>query len=121
VVAPYFLFAGVLPDRIVAQAGEFADSCPGIDVRVAGVIGDCDPLADLVLERYAEARHGDIRMNCDTCAYRVAMPGHTDKLGKPQRPHDHPHDPVDGDHHDHHHHHEHHGDDHEHVGAGHRV
>jgi sirohydrochlorin cobaltochelatase len=120
VVAPYFLFAGVLPDRIVTQAGEFADSCPGIDVRVAGVIGDCDPLADLVLERYAEARHGDIRMNCDTCAYRVAMPGHTDKLGRPQRPHDHPHDPVDGDHHDHHDH-EHHGDDHEHVGAGHRV
>jgi len=24
VVAPYFLFAGVLPDRVAAQAGEFA-------------------------------------------------------------------------------------------------
>ena len=45
---------------------------PGVDVRVAGYLGDCDELADLVVERYREALQGDIRMNCDTCAYRVA-------------------------------------------------
>ena len=33
VVAPYFLFAGVLPDRVVAQSREFAAAHPGLDVR----------------------------------------------------------------------------------------
>ncbi|GGO28041.1 hypothetical protein GCM10011576_53220 [Micromonospora parathelypteridis] len=111
VVAPYFLFAGVLPDRIVAQSAEFAAAHPDLDVRVADLIGDCDELADLVLERYAEALGGDIRMNCDTCAYRVLMPGFADKVGRPQRPHDHPDDPVGHHHHDHHGH-DHHGHDH---------
>ena len=92
VVAPYFLFAGVLPDRVTAQAGAFAEQHPGIDVRVAGLIGPCDELAGLVLERYAEALRGDIRMNCDTCAYRIAMPGFTGKVGQPQTPHHHPDD-----------------------------
>ncbi|WP_433260212.1 uroporphyrinogen-III C-methyltransferase [Micromonospora vinacea] len=122
VVAPYFLFAGVLPDRIVAQSAEFAAAHPDLDVRVAEVIGDCDALADLVLERYAEALGGDIRMNCDTCAYRVLMPGFADKVGRPQRPHDHPDDPV-GHHHHHGHDHGHDHHDHDHgsvavVGGG---
>ncbi|MFC8298190.1 uroporphyrinogen-III C-methyltransferase [Micromonospora orduensis] len=109
VVAPYFLFAGVLPDRIVAQSARFAAAHPDLDVRVAEVIGDCDALADLVRERHAEALGGDIRMNCDTCAYRVLMPGFADKVGRPQQPHDHPDDPV-GHHHHHGHDHGHHHD-----------
>ncbi|SCL45777.1 sirohydrochlorin cobaltochelatase [Micromonospora citrea] len=107
VVAPYFLFAGVLPDRIAAQSADFAAAHPDLDVRVADLIGDCDALADLVLERHAEARRGDIRMNCDTCAYRVLMPGFADKVGRPQTPHDHPDDPVDGHGHGHAHGHGH--------------
>jgi sirohydrochlorin cobaltochelatase len=103
VVSPYFLFAGVLPDRIVTQTEVFAGDRPELDVRVADLIGDCDPLADLVLQRYAEALSGDIRMNCDTCAYRIALPGFTDKVGQPQRPHDHPDDQVSHPSHDHHH------------------
>jgi sirohydrochlorin cobaltochelatase len=101
VVAPYFLFPGVLPDRVAAQSARFAAANPGIDVRVAGVLGDCDRLADLVVERYEEALHGDIRMNCDTCAYRVALPGFAAKVGQPQTPHDHPDDPAAGGHHHH--------------------
>lgn len=95
VVAPYFLFAGVLPDRVTDQSREWARAHPDVDVRVAPVIGDCDGLADLVLERYAEAVAGDIRMNCDTCVYRIAMPGFEHKVGAPQTPHDHPDDPAD--------------------------
>ncbi|MEU8026545.1 MULTISPECIES: uroporphyrinogen-III C-methyltransferase [Micromonospora] len=115
VVAPYFLFAGVLPDRIVARSAEFAAAHPDLDVRVADLIGDCDALADLVLQRHAEALRGDIRMNCDTCAYRVAMPGFADKVGRPQTPHDHPDDPVGG------HHHHHHGDAHGHHHHAHEA
>ncbi|HEU4676261.1 MAG TPA: sirohydrochlorin chelatase [Motilibacteraceae bacterium] len=107
VVAPYFLFPGVLPDRILEQSEAFAAAHPEVEVRVAGLLGDCDELADLVLERYREALHGDIRMNCDTCAYRVALPGFVDKVGRPQTPHDHPDDPAHPHHHDHHHPHGH--------------
>jgi sirohydrochlorin cobaltochelatase len=89
VVLPYFLFPGVLPDRVVAEARSFE----GAEVRCAEVIGDCDGLADLVVERYEEALHGDIRMNCDSCVYRLPMPGFEDRVGAPQHPHHHPHDP----------------------------
>jgi sirohydrochlorin cobaltochelatase len=89
VVLPYFLFPGVLPDRVVAEARTY----DGAEVRCADVIGDCDGLADLVVERYEEALHGDIRMNCDTCVYRLPMPGFEDRVGAPQHPHHHPDDP----------------------------
>ncbi len=95
VVAPYFLFPGVLPTRIVTQAAEYAAANPDVDVRVADVLGDCDELAALVEERYREALAGDIRMNCDTCMYRVALPGHEARVGAAQTPHDHPGDPAE--------------------------
>jgi sirohydrochlorin cobaltochelatase len=94
VVAPYFLFPGVLPDRIADQAAQYAAAHPALDVRVADLLGDCDELAGLVIERYREALAGDIRMNCDTCIYRVALPGHEHRVGAPQAPHDHPDDPA---------------------------
>ncbi len=92
VVARYFLFPGVLPDRVADQAAAFAAAHPGLDVRCADVLGDCDEIAALVYERYHEALAGDIRMNCDMCVYRIAMPGFEDRVGEPQHPHDHPHD-----------------------------
>ena len=49
-------------------------------------------LARLVLERYREALEGDVRMNCDCCAYRVALPGYEDRLGTPLVIHTHTHD-----------------------------
>ena len=100
VVLPYFLFTGVLPRRVVRQADAWA-AAHDLPVQTAELIGDCDGLADLVLERYAEAVRGDVRMNCDACLYRVALPGLEDKVGAPQTPHHHP--DEDGHHHHHHH------------------
>jgi sirohydrochlorin cobaltochelatase len=114
VVLPWFLFAGVLPDRIVAQATAWADAHPDVDVRPAGLLGPTDGLAAVVLERWAELDGGDLRMNCDTCAYRVALPGFEAKVGAPQTPHDHPDDPADPHHH-HHGEHPDHAHPHEHV------
>jgi len=94
VVARYFLFPGVLPDRVAEQAAGYAAAHPGLDVRCADVLGDCDEIAALVYERYQEALTGDIRMNCDMCVYRIAMPGFEHRVGAPQHPHDHPHDHV---------------------------
>lgn len=99
VVLPYFLFTGVLPRRVAEQARAWADG-HAVPVRCAELIGDCDGLADLVLERYAEAVRGDVRVNCDACLYRVALPGHQDRVGAPQTPHHHP--DEDGHHHHHH-------------------
>jgi sirohydrochlorin cobaltochelatase len=96
VVARYFLFPGVLPDRVAEQAARYAAAHPELDIGVADVLGDCDEIAALVLERYREALSGDIRMNCDMCVYRIAMPGFEHRVGEPQHPHDHPHDHVHG-------------------------
>jgi sirohydrochlorin cobaltochelatase len=92
VVARYFLFPGVLPDRITAQAQEYAAGHPELDVRCTDVLGDCAEIAALVAERYREALAGDIRMNCDMCVYRTALPGFAHRVGAPQHPHAHPDD-----------------------------
>ncbi|MGK5531964.1 sirohydrochlorin chelatase [Streptomyces sp. URMC 129] len=99
VVLPYFLFTGVLPERVRDQARAWAADRPDTPVRCADVIGPTDELAGLVLARYREALDGDIRMNCDACVYRVTLPGFEDKVGMPQQPHHHPDD--DGHHHGH--------------------
>ncbi len=101
IVAPYFLFPGVLPERIVSQTEAFAIEHPDLSIGVAELIGDCDELADLVIERYIEAVRGDIRMNCDTCIYRAAMPGFGERVGQPQHPHHHPDDADHGHAHQH--------------------
>jgi len=94
VVVPLFMFAGVLPTRVVTQAREWAALQPGVEVRCAEVIGDCDLLAGAVTARYAEAAAGPVLAGCDTCVYRVALPGFAHRVGQPQTPHDHPDDPV---------------------------
>ncbi len=94
VVARYFLFPGVLPDRVAEQAAAYAAVHPELDIACTDVLGDCDEIAALVYERYHEALAGDIRMNCDVCVYRIAMPGFEHRVGEPQHPHDHPHDHV---------------------------
>ena len=68
-VVPYFLFTGVLVERIRDQAranGATPHPHLGVDAR----------LVDLVLERYREAHAGTARMNCDGCKYRLAAALH---------------------------------------------
>ncbi|GAA3036215.1 sirohydrochlorin chelatase [Streptomyces glomeratus] len=103
VVLPYFLFTGILPDRVRQQTEGWAEAHPEVEVRSADVIGPEPELLDLVRERYEEAVKGDLRMNCDSCVYRIALPGFENKVGLPQQPHFHPDD--DGHHHGHGHHH----------------
>jgi sirohydrochlorin cobaltochelatase len=107
VVLPWFLFAGVLPDRITTQTADWAGDHAEVEVLSAGLIGPGDQLAGVVLERWAEIDGGDLRMNCDTCAYRVVLPGFEDKVGAPQTPHDHPDDPAHPHGHGHDHTHSH--------------
>lgn len=90
-VVPYFLFTGVLEQRIHAQASDFAATHRDADVTVTGYLGPDERVARLVLDRYHEALAGDVRMSCDTCIHRVALPGFAERVGAPQTPHEHPH------------------------------
>ncbi len=83
VVAPFFLFSGVLRNRIYNEAAAWAQEHPEVEVRCASHLGPDPRLVQLVLERYREARAGDVRMNCDLCAYRVQLPGYESKVGTP--------------------------------------
>jgi sirohydrochlorin cobaltochelatase len=101
-VFSYFLFTGVLEERIRHESEEFAGANPEIAVSYAGYFGPHKKVVDLLMERYHEAVGGDIRMNCDACVHRVALPGFEEKVGAPATPHYHPDEP--GHAHGHHHH-----------------
>ena len=92
-VFSYFLFTGILEERIREQSERFAAQNPGVAVSYAGYFGPDEIVADLVLERYREAVEGDIRMNCDVCVHRVALPGFEEKVGASATPHHHPDEP----------------------------
>lgn len=100
VVHPYFLFTGVLERRIRQQADDWRARHPAVDVVHAGHLGPHEDIARLLLARFDEARAGDVRANCDTCLYRVAMPGFEDRVGQPQTLHYHPDDDHTHGHHD---------------------
>ena len=87
-VARYFLGTGVLPRLVERQAR----AVPGMEVLVAAPLGSSDALAALVAERLDEALHGDIRMNCDACLYRIPLAGREAAVGAAQEPHTHPDD-----------------------------
>ena len=101
-VFSYFLFTGVLEERIRNQSEEFTGENPGLAISYAGYFGPHEKVVDLVMDRYREAVGGDIRMNCDVCVHRVALPGFEEKVGAPATPHYHPSEP--GHEHGHHHH-----------------
>jgi sirohydrochlorin ferrochelatase len=69
-VVPYFLFTGVLVERIGRQARAWAALQPAVDVRMGRHLGPDRRLAQLTLERYREAVSGEARMNCDGCIHR---------------------------------------------------
>lgn len=74
-VVPYFLFTGVLVDRIGDQSRAWAACHHDVEVRVGRHLGADPRIAGLVRERYREALAGDARMNCDCCVHRIRLPG----------------------------------------------
>ncbi len=79
VVVPYFLFTGILVDRIAAQVAEWAAAHLNVEARPGPHLGADPRIARLVLDRYHEALAGDAHMNCDLCVYRHALPGYEHK------------------------------------------
>jgi sirohydrochlorin ferrochelatase len=82
-VVPYFLFSGVLVDRIGEEASDWSRAHPHTAVAVGNEIGPDRRIVELVVERFEEAIAGEAHMNCDGCAYRTPMPGVEHRAGAP--------------------------------------
>lgn len=129
IVFPYFLFTGILVNRIYKWADEAAAANPDVEVIKAGYLNDHPKVIETFLERMSQALDGDNAMNCQLCKYREQIIGYENDIGTPQVGHhhhvqgagveEHAHDHgVHHGHHHHHHghhhahgHHHHHGDD----------
>ncbi len=79
-VVPYFLFAGLLLDRIREQALGWAAGKVRCNVTVADELWPDNRIIQLTWLRYDEALRGDAAMNCDCCIYRVPLPGYISKV-----------------------------------------
>jgi len=144
VVFPYFLFTGVLVDRIFGFTDIVAAANPGIEFVKAGYLNDHELVIDTFAERVTEILDGENLMNCALCKYRTQVLGFEAEVGRPQESHHHhvegqganapganvadcklcddfctgvcrlPEHQAHGHHHHHHHHHHDHGDGHDH-------
>ena len=131
IVFPYFLFTGILVDRIYAAADACQAQHPEIDVLKAEYLNDHPLVIETFLARLDEAMNGTGVMNCLLCKYREQVLGYETDQGAAQAGHHHHVRGIgtDADHaHDHghghlghtHHGHGHHGhDDHGHDHHGH--
>ena len=122
IVFPYFLFTGILVDRIYDATDAVAARHPEITFVKAGYLNDHPQVIDTFVERIEQIITGDIAMNCQMCKYRTAILGFEADVGAVQESHHHHvegiNDKSDGPfkivnhHHDHNHSH---GDGHTHA------
>jgi sirohydrochlorin cobaltochelatase len=141
VVFPYFLFTGILVQRIYEAADAAAARHPGIEIVKAPYLNDHPLVMETFVDRVEEILAGQNLMNCQLCKYRTQVLGFESEVGLPQASHHHHVEGIGlkadpppslatgegdhakhggggdhhrGDHHHGHHHHHHHGDDHAH-------
>ena len=89
VVFPYFLFTGVLIDRIYGFTDMVAERTPGTQFVKAGYLGDHPKVLETFAERVTEILSGDTAMNCGMCKYRAQVLGFEAEVGMPQESHHH--------------------------------
>ena len=89
IVFPYFLFTGILIDRIYGFTDQVASAYPGIDWVKAGYLNDHDKVIATFAERVTEILDGENLMNCAMCKYRAQVLGFEAEVGAPQESHHH--------------------------------
>jgi sirohydrochlorin cobaltochelatase len=104
IVVPYFLFTGILINRMEQLIQDFEAKHSGHQFLMAPYFGFHPVLQEILIDRANEALQDEVKMNCDMCQFRIAAMKDID--------HHHHHDHDHGDH-DHHHDHD-HDHDHEH-------
>ncbi len=78
VVFPYFLFSGILIDRIYGFTDRVAAAHPDIAFVKAGYLGDHPQVLETFAERVTEIAGSILPPNCATCAYRTQVLAATD-------------------------------------------
>lgn len=89
VVFPYFLFSGVLVDRIRGFTGRVAAEHPGTDWVDAPYLGLHPEVLRTFAERATEQVEGVPPPNCQMCKYRTQVLGFEAEVGAPQESHHH--------------------------------
>jgi len=89
VVFPYFLFTGILIDRIYGFTDLVAESFPDIDFVKAGYLNDHPKVIETFAERVEEILTGDNAMDCNMCKYRIQVIGFEAEVGLAQESHHH--------------------------------
>lgn len=89
VVFPYFLFTGVLIDRIYGFTDRVAAAHPGIDFVKAGYLGDHPQVLETFAERVIEQSGEVPPPNCAMCKYRTQVLGFEAEVGAVQESHHH--------------------------------
>ena len=89
VVFPYFLFSGILINRIYGFTDQVAAENPDIEFVKAGYLNDHPKVLATFAERVMEIIEGSNLMNCALCKYRTAALGFEEEVGLPQESHHH--------------------------------
>ncbi len=115
IVFPYFLFTGILVQRIYDYTDKVAALHPEIEFVKAGYLNDHPLVLDVFKHRVEEILTGDNNMNCQMCKYRTQVLGFEAEVGLPQESHHHHVEGINNSDHGHAHGHSHsHSHDHHH-------
>ena len=95
IVFPYFLFSGVLVNRIKRQKDEVAFNNPEVSFFDAKYLSSHPYVVNTFVERINEVLNDDLKnlMNCSLCKYRSNLVGFENEVGLTQKSH---HDQVEG-------------------------
>ena len=89
VVFPYFLFTGILVQRIYDATDAVASKHPDIDFVKAPYLNDHPLVLETFVDRVHEILDGQNLMNCALCKYREQILGFEAEVGLPQESHHH--------------------------------
>ncbi len=89
IVFPYFLFTGILVQRIYDATDKVAKRHPEIQFIKAGYLNDHPQVIATFEERLSQILTGDTAMNCQMCKYRSQVLGFEAEVGAVQESHHH--------------------------------
>jgi sirohydrochlorin cobaltochelatase len=89
IVFPYFLFTGILVDRIYDSTDEVAARHPEIEFIKAPYLNDHPAVIETFIERIEQILSGENAMNCQMCKYRTQVLGFEAEVGAVQESHHH--------------------------------
>jgi sirohydrochlorin cobaltochelatase len=89
IVFPYFLFTGILVQRIYDATDAVAARYPNLEFVKAPYLNDHPAVIDTFVERIEQIITGDTAMNCQMCKYRTQVLGFEADVGAVQESHHH--------------------------------